>query len=217
MGTKVREGKFTITEVRKKGFTDRLIRMLLPEPERVRNPMYASSPPMKLFREEDVLQAMQTKEFLEAQEKRQARKEAARKATLTRKQHLLDNVKKSLSKLKVRQLPFEEVKRRTLREKQEWDMWCGSFETVPMNGSSVNKKTLDRWCVNYIRHQLTVYDEVLEQLERKTGKQEAYELAFTTILNKIGEVYPMLQEECERQIEQKEMEWNMLRDFAANK
>lgn len=217
MGTKVREGKFTITEVRKKGFTDRLIRMLLPEPERVRNPMYASSPPMKLFREEDVLRAMQTKEFLEAQEKRQARKEAARKATLTRKQHLLDAVNESLSKLQIKQLPFEEVKRRALREKQEWNMWCGSFETVPMDGSSVNKKTLDRWCVNYIRHQLTVYDEVLEQLERKTGKQEAYELAFTTILNKIGEVYPMLQEECERQIQQKEMEWQMLRDFAVNK
>ena len=217
MGTNVREGKFTITEVRRKGFTDRLICDLLPEPECVTNPMYVSSPPMKLFREEDVLQAMQTKEFLEFQEKRQVRKEAAQKATLTRKQHLLDNVKKSLSKLKVRQLPFEEVKRRTLREKQEWDMLCGSLETVPMNGSFVNQKTLDRWCVNYIRHHLTVYDEVLERLDRKTGKQEAYELAFTTILHKIGEAYPMLQEECERQIEQKEMEWNMLRDFAANK
>lgn len=217
MGTNVREGKFTITEVRRKGFTDRLICDLLPEPECVTNPMYASSPPMKLFREEDVLRAMQTKEFLEAQEKRQARKEAARKATLTRKQHLLDAVNESLSKLQIKQLPFEEVKRRALREKQEWDMWCGSFEMVPMDGSSVNKKTLDRWCVNYIRHQLTVYDEVLEQLERKTGKQEAYELAFTTILNKIGEVYPMLQEECERQIQQKEMEWQMLQDFVANK
>lgn len=217
MDTNVREGKFTITEVRRKGFTDRLICDLLPEPECVTNPMYASSPPMKLFREEDVLRAMQTKEFLEAQEKRQARKEAARKATLTRKQHLLDAVNESLSKLQIKQLPFEEVKRRALREKQEWDMWCGSFEMVPMDGSSVNKKTLDRWCVNYIRHQLTVYDEVLEQLERKTGKQEAYELAFTTILNKIGEVYPMLQEECERQIQQKEMEWQMLQDFVANK
>ena len=60
------------------GFTKSMIDKLLPSPVLKRNPHYASSAPMKLWREDDVRSVMWTQEF-----QTMAAKAAARKAALS--------------------------------------------------------------------------------------------------------------------------------------
>jgi hypothetical protein len=54
--------------------------------------------------------------------------------------------------------------------------------------------------VNYIRHNLTNYEDLLEELEGKVGKINAYIKLKNKILKKIAEVYPDLKDECYNQM-----------------
>lgn len=63
-----------------------------------------------------------------------------------------------------------------------------------------NDDTLNRWCVNYIRHQLTTYDNELYNLIGKIGRDDAYENFKKAVLEKIAEKYPKYADECKRQI-----------------
>lgn len=62
---------------------------------------------------------------------------------------------------------------------------------------------LNRITVNYLRHKLTNYDEKLNVLFGKVGKDEAYQLLNQMIYKKISEEYPGLATECKRQLKQK--------------
>lgn len=64
-----------------------------------------------------------------------------------------------------------------------------------------NDNTLNRWCVNYIRHQLTTYDNELYELIGKIGRDDAYEQFKKAVLEKISIAYPKYADECKRQIE----------------
>lgn len=58
-----------------------------------------------------------------------------------------------------------------------------------------------RWCVNYIRHELTDYDETLAGLKEQPVKEtEAYVKYKVALLVMIGEIYPNLSDEIEAQI-----------------
>ena len=72
--------KITLTKVKQMGFSDKLISLLLPEPELVDNPYYKSAAPMKLWNKKDVEEAMKRDEYINYQEKRKKRKTAAEKA-----------------------------------------------------------------------------------------------------------------------------------------
>ena len=66
----------------------------------------------------------------------------------------------------------------------------------------VNKATLDRWIVNYIRHNLTCYDWALRQTHGRIGKDEVYVIFKKAVLERIAIVYPKYAEECYRQIDE---------------
>lgn len=53
----------TITAVRKLGFTDELIKELLPEPKLLPNPKYRNYQPMKIFSKKQVFKAMKSPKF----------------------------------------------------------------------------------------------------------------------------------------------------------
>ena len=58
-----------------------------------------------------------------------------------------------------------------------------------------------RWCVNYIRHELTDYDETLSWLkEQPVEETEAYLKYKVALLTMIGEVYPSLRTEIGNQL-----------------
>lgn len=200
--------KITLTKVKQMGFSDRLVALLLPEPELVDNPYYKCAPSMKLWKIEDVQEAMKSKEFLEYQEKRKKREIASQKAVRTKKNKLLDMVNQAAEAIKIQVIPFDELVEKTLNAKQRWYDACYDpyYDEYKKEARGADEETINRWVVNYIRHEMTTYDYELLFLARKTGNTEAYMRLFELILNKIAEAYPSLQEECRMQINGKAVE-----------
>lgn len=71
---------------------------------------------------------------------------------------------------------------------------------MPINSANIDKEVLQRWIVNYIRHNLVDYDDGLEIMYGKVGKIDTYPKFKEAILKKIASVYPQYAEECKRQI-----------------
>ena len=60
---------------------------------------------------------------------------------------------------------------------------------------------LERITVNFIRHEMTDYEEHLRKLFGKVGIQSGLLSLRERVFQKIGEVYPDLDEECDRQLD----------------
>lgn len=66
----LKERTITKTEVKSMGFTDKLIKELLPAPQLLPNPFYKSAAAMKLWKVSDVEDAMKNPVFQESLKKR---------------------------------------------------------------------------------------------------------------------------------------------------
>lgn len=206
--------RITLTTVKSMGFTKKLIEELLPEPELVPNPHYKCAPPMKLWEKSDVEKAMKTTEFKESQKKREKRQNAARKAVQTKTDNLIDKVMKNAENIRVERLEMDVLLKKTLQAKQNhydnwyWNYGCYRFdEDYIKSAYGADDDTQKRWMVNYIRHCLTLYDDDLLDMYRKTGKNKAYFIYFEAVLKKIAEVYPELKDECDSQIAYKKWQY----------
>jgi len=71
---------------------------------------------------------------------------------------------------------------------------CGRADT------NADALFLNRISVNYLRHQLTSYEEHLDKISGKVGVGQAYTDIKTKVLNAIATAYPFLTFECNRQI-----------------
>lgn len=78
-------------------------------------------------------------------------------------------------------------------EQTEWQLQEFAFRRP-------NDDTLNRWCVNHIRHRLTSYNTELVGMTGKIGKDSAYHYFKKAVLEKIAEAYPKYEDECFRQI-----------------
>ena len=176
------------------GFTKSMIDKLLPSPVLKRNPHYASSSPMKLWREDDVRSVMETQEFQTMAAKAAARKAASAKAVETKRQKAELLTDELIKNIKVRRWNMAVLERKTLDDKELRNLEHGNYD-MPMPDT----KTLERWMVNFIRHNLCEYNDSLEELFGLVGKDELYQRLKSETLAKIAEVYPELEAECKRQ------------------
>ena len=208
-GTNKKDKWVCMTTIKRRGFTQKLIDDLLPEPLMVPNPNGSKFAPMKLWKETDVENAMKNELFLAKQTKREARKAAAQKAVQTKTDKLLAEVEEQLANVKVAVIDLKELEKKTIEAQQDWyDYQKGKhwyrgdydyFESV----DGADDETLERWMVNYIRHELTSYDYRLDELYNRIGKGQAYMKLYSGIMGKIADAYPKFSDECKRQIEYK--------------
>lgn len=204
-----REKRLTKTTVKQMGFSDKLIRELLPEPIEVDNPHYKCAAPMLLFLESDVLKAMNEEPYIAYQEKRKKRKESAKKAVETKRKNLIEEMQSVSDKIIITKMNMQELRKRTIDERNDYYAYLAEDCEIYRTTYGADEETQDRWMVNYIRHNLTEYDEELDRLYGRTGKDEAYFLFFKALLQKIATVYPNLEEECKRQIQRKEVYYHV--------
>lgn len=112
----------------------------------------------------------------------------------------------------------KEVVEAAVRSFNEWQEYkadvTGNYDLLE-NCASVEDHGdfLKRITVNYIRHNLTEYDNVIENtLRGKTGKNKLWFSFQKKIYDAIAEAYPVYAEECERQFKdkqnRKEMFWD---------
>ena len=82
---------------------------------------------------------------------------------------------------------------------QEYEDACYEYENFTLR--TPNEETLNRWVVNYIRHNLVNYDYTLGENRGKVGKDEPYPAYKKAVLERIATVYPKYAAECKRQAE----------------
>ena len=127
-----------------------------------------------------------------AQEQLEKRKFAAAKAVATKTKNLLSAI--DAMEVFVIQLDTLKVRKQAINSYND-------FNSYSNNPASVKSNTafLDRICVNYIRHELTSYDDSLAEAAGKTGIAVAVSKIRAKIFTEIAVTYPVFSSECERQ------------------
>jgi hypothetical protein len=183
----------TLSDLKKRGWTDNIIQKMQLQPDKVvKNPCFSKAPPMKLFLISQVENCEKTEQFAALVDKSKRRKIGASKAVKTKTKKLfafIDSVE-----IKVQFVPEPLLTEKAIHA---YNTWQNNRPSV-INGNNegfyadINSDSsfLDRIKSNYIRHNLTNYDEILEEIKGKTG---------------ITEVYPELKKRVQERIKE---EWN---------
>ena len=187
----------------KRGWTNKLIKTLLPAPIKRPNPHYKNTAPMLLWNLETVIALESTPALIEAMSKKKERSARAKAASETKKKNLCESALQY--GFVVQQIPLQQLREDTLKAKEEWyasQSWHNpDYDYYSVYGA--DEDTIRRWEVNHIRHHLTSYDMACSSLDGRTGKNEAHYILKGKVLDRIAEVYPHLAEECERQKEER--------------
>ncbi len=197
--TKLEQEMYTLTKLKQLGFNDKLISELLPLPTLKPNPYYKCAPDMKLWSKEIVLEAMESTRFKQHLLRRNNYVLGAKKAVETKKEKLMNYFKAKTLQIRViviskKMLRNDAIINRKANNYDLYDEYEPYYKKTP-------EEVVQRWMVNYIRHNLTAYDEELYELDGKVGKSEVYIFYKTKVLEAISKAYPYLKDEVNRQIE----------------
>jgi hypothetical protein len=183
-------------KLKERGWTDGLIKKFLPRPYKTEeNSYYKSGPPQKLYLLSRVEKIEQSPEFLEAKEQTMKRQASSQKAVETKREKLEQYLETVVIEVPV------------LDEAELLSAACKEFNADGTSDSYASPHSgqafLDRITVNYLRHQLTRYEEELEAIAGKVGAQDAYLTIFRKVIEAIGDAYPRLKAECDLQLDKR--------------
>ena len=187
--------KTDLISIRK--WTDRLIKKYMPVPDEIRNnPHYGRASEMKLYKISRVESIEKNEQFLIDFQKTILRRKSSAKMVETKKDNLL---------IEISELPIsvEFIPRNELVPLVIDDYNDRNYYKDYLTLRDLDQSTLERLTVNYIRHQLTSYDQCLGLIFSKVGKKEGYRLLIERIYNCISESYPELTRECTLQFRRK--------------
>ena len=187
--------KTDLISIRK--WTERLIKKYMPVPDEIRNnPHYGRASEMKLYKISRVESIEKNEHFLIDFQKTILRRKSSAKMVETKKDNLL---------IEISELPIsvEFIPRNELVPLVIDDYNDRNYYKDYLTLRDLDQSTLERLTVNYIRHQLTSYDQCLGLIFSKVGKKEGYRLLIERIYNCISESYPELTRECTLQFRRK--------------
>ena len=187
--------KTDLISIRK--WTERLIKKYMPVPDEIRNnPHYGQASKMKLYKISRVESIEKNEQFLIDFQKTILRRKSSLKMVETKKDNLL---------IEISELPIsvEFIPRNELVPLVIDDYNDRNYYKDYLTLRDLDQSTLERLTVNYIRHQLTSYDQCLGLIFSKVGKKEGYRLLIERIYNCISESYPELTRECTLQFRRK--------------
>ena len=187
--------KTDLISIRK--WTDRLIKKYMPVPDEIRNnPHYGQASKMKLYKISRVESIEKNEQFLIDFQKTILRRKSSLKMVETKKDNLLIEI--SELPISVEFIPRYELIPLVIDAYNDRNYYK-DYLTL----RDLDQSTLERLTVNYIRHQLTSYDQCLGLIFSKVGKKEGYRLLIERIYNCISESYPELTRECTLQFRRK--------------
>lgn len=185
------------TRIKERGWTAAAIERFLGKPDQTcRNPYGRHR--IKHYLVDRVVEAEATSEFQAWQEKyiqmQEVRRKAAKTAVDRRRQETLKQVESWSPDV-------PQFKRQRLtRLAIEHYNYSPQRRTEHMASGCDDPSFLSRIAVNFLRHEATAYDAVVDRLSGRVGRNEAYTLAKQRVLEVIGNRYPHLRMECERQM-----------------
>lgn len=169
-----------------RGWTDSLIRKFLVREDATRtNPRYKCASPMKLYEIRRVLSAESDEDFRLELEKSRKRSEKASARMDAKREELLEYA--ASVKIKLPDIPYAAVLENAILSYNEFHYDDGRFAD---KGS--DKEFLKRICINYLRHECTVYEEELDKIFGKVGVREAHDLLQNRINEEIRAKYKEL-------------------------
>lgn len=193
--------------LRARGWTARMVRQLLGEPDLLRaNPYFRTAPRTRLYRVERVEAAEASEEFRAVSAASVRRSVAAKAAAQRRRREVLARI--AAEPVDVPRLPPDRLSAAAIahrnhrdeeRSHERWD-----HTPSPATVERAEPEALARSKVNYLRHLLTRYDELLDGLYGSTGRATAEESLRRRVYAAISEAYPDLAQECERQLSERE-------------
>ncbi|MFI6063572.1 hypothetical protein [Streptomyces sp. NPDC051286] len=166
----------SLTGLRRRGWTDALVRNLLGAPDLRRSgPHHRSGPPMRLYTLVRVERAEPGEEFAAAGGTAARRAAAARAAAERRRQAVLATVRAEpvhVPPLEARELAEQAVRHRNALDEERTHDRADRIPD-PATTEDVGPAAPARWQVNRLRHALTRYDTLLNGLFGATGRAEA--------------------------------------------
>lgn len=191
-----RPTRVTATQLRERGWTGKMVRELLGEPDaRPPNRNYPDRAPLRLYNLERVEEAERTDAFFELLDQSEARKDAVQKGKDAQRVRTLAEVE--ALDIQVPVLELEDLVVRSIERYNAWVYEQGEDRpgiTLRSTGEDVM-----RVVVHYLRFTTPGYQELRAKLLHRTGAREARRRLNERMFQAIAEAYPDLEEECERQ------------------
>lgn len=177
------------SSLKKRGWTDAIIVQLFPEPTKeTANPHYRSGPKMKLYDEVKVKAIEKTKKFQEMTSAALKRSQTAKSVAAKRQTDTI-NWAKTLPEVVIRKYSQGELYKKACQHYN--DLWAsrGKDKYATVNES---KEFLNRISHNYLRHELSNYEELIGESFGKIGADEARVIIREHIQKAIFEMFPYL-------------------------
>lgn len=182
----------SMAKLRDRGWTAAMIRDLLGQPDRLAgNARFPGASPIRLYRLARVRATERSAAFEKAAARAARRSAAARLGAQRRRERMLRLIAGEqivVPKLTSAVLTARAVRHRDARQGDATDP------------AKLDPRILDRWKVNYLRHQLTTYDTALDELFGQVGRADAERALRRRVYSAIWNAYPELAAECQRQL-----------------
>ena len=182
----------TKSALKDRGWTDKDIRDLLPEPDVMKqNPNYRSGPPMCLYNRDRVAQIEASDAFTSRASARAVRKQSALRAADTKRKKAIEYVEQL--GIEIPRLTLDSLVQAACGDynaHQDARHGGGQSQAYP----SSDWDFLRRICTNFLRHCTTDYEYELVRLHGKVGIDEAHDALRWRINTAIKETYPELGE-----------------------
>lgn len=173
-----------------------MIRDLLGDPDQTRpNPVYRSAAPARLWSLARVVEAEGGPAFTSRRASGKRRSAVSAAAADRKRAGLLAGIR-GVS-VTVPRMDRDKVIRQACAHYNALAGERGRYDAAA--GPDADPAFLERITVNYLRHELTGYEQELADLYGLTGRPEASRLIKERVLDAIAAAYPWLAGECQRQ------------------
>jgi hypothetical protein len=181
-------GLITQSTLKQRGWTPKAVEMFLGDPDKtVPNPHYKKAAPMRLWELTRVEVAEQSQPFIEWRSKtskrRQRQSETMARVMEVKRQETIDwvatEIQPQIDRALYQVTDGETLKHLEQKAVDSWyelqlDSWH-NYDCEKPNLDSLASATRIRWVKNYVRHQLTAYERLIDQTYGEVGRQQAYD------------------------------------------
>lgn len=179
----------------KRGWSQALIERFLGAPDKTApNRHYRSGPPARLYSLDRVLAVEATEAFAAAMARRRVREQIGKAVAFGRRRDLLNAV--AAMEVTVVAVRMDELLKDAIDSYNLWQEERGfnrdDYDSREAAHVHSDPLFLERIQVNYIRHQLTQYDYVLERVAGKIGHDDAVQAIRRRVYEAIASTYPYL-------------------------
>ena len=170
------------SELKKRGWTDGLIKKFLPKPDETKtNPIVKCAAPMKLYKIKRVERIEKSEKFIKGIDSISKRKIAAQKAVETKTAKTIEWA--NSIKIDVPSISKDKLLRNAIYHYEQYHDTCIG---------SIDEDFANRISTNYIRHKCTNYERVLDLLDGMVGRDKAYEIIKSRVNQVIKEQHNWL-------------------------